>query len=141
MTLFWALIAELVLDEIHFAACGHTKRRKSGDHILILSEGDSAFGRALSDTFQDEASKMSIAAGVGDGYGPRIGRYRYMHGIDGRLPTDSSKDESRDDSAKKQDSSAGTSGEATEGSNQSDFLRRLAKSLKQEEQKWQNRGD
>jgi hypothetical protein len=136
-----ALVDELNLRHVHVGAwnAGRTGWR-NGDHIVILSEWDSAYGRALAKTFRDEAERAQPQDRPPD-RGPRIDAYRYMHGLDGRAPSDSSKNESQDDSAKNKDSSSSGSGEATEGSNQSDFLRRLAKSLRRQEQTWKNKGE
>jgi hypothetical protein len=136
-----ALVDELGLRHVHVGAWKTDRQTwQDGDHIVVLSEWDSAYGRALAETFQDEAEKTEPLDCPPD-RGPRIDAYRYMHGLDGRLPGDSSKEESHDDSAKKQESSSSAPGEATEGSNQSDFLRRLAKTLRQQEQQWRNQGE
>ena len=134
-----ALVDELARRHVHTGAweAGHDKWQ-DGDHIVILSEWDSTYGRALAQTFQEEAEKAQPPDRPPN-RAPRIDAYRYMHGLDGRLPGDSGKDQSRDDSARSKDGSSNSPGEATEGSNQSDFLRRLAQSLKEQEQRWQNR--
>lgn len=136
-----ALIDELALRDIHVGAWKEAEKYpRNGDHIVILSEWDNAYGRALSGTFQVQA-RRSQSKDIPEQYKPNIHPYHFMHGIDGRLPSDSSSEESRNDSTKKEESSTAASAEATEGSNQSDFLRRLAKSLKQQEQQWLNKGD
>lgn len=70
-----------------------------GDHIVILSEWDSAYGRALAQTFQTEAEKSQLPEAPKD-LERHIHAYRYMRGIDGRLPGDSTKDGAHDDSAR-----------------------------------------
>ena len=69
-----------------------------------------------------EAGQKEIIADLG-----RIHFYRYLRGIDGQLPGDSGKDTGREQSQKVQFGQDAVVVEATEGLNQSDYLRRLAR--------------
>ena len=132
------LIEELPLRHVHVVPWRDKRGNwRPADHVVILSEWDSAYGRALDKTFQTEA-EASRPTDAPLYLKPEIHSYRYMHGIDGRLPGDSAKDDRPADSSKTQSTSAPA--EATEGLNQSDFLRRLARSLKEEEKRWQRSG-
>jgi hypothetical protein len=113
-----ALISELKLRNVHV---GPTNRLR-GDHVVILTEWDNPYQRCLAASFEAAA-----------GSEPRISAYQYLHGMDGRLPGDAAKDEPR---RKDQSSSQATSADAPQGSNQSDFLQRLALQLKDKDEKW-----
>jgi hypothetical protein len=127
-----ALIEELPLHRIDVVPWRNWRGRwRPADHIVILSEWDSAYGRALAKTFQTEAQAARPREAP---FGPQIHPYRYMHGIDGHLPGDSPKEDARNSS--KTQSASSNPVEATEGLNQSDFLRRLARRLKQDERRW-----
>jgi hypothetical protein len=129
-----SLIDELELRQVHVAPWYNGRRWKNGDHVAVLTEWDNTYGRALARTFEQEAA---ADVPIGEDGKPvahhQIDFFRYMHGIDGRLPGDASKDTKQDDSQK-------TSTEATEGLNQADYLRRLARRLKDEETRRENAG-
>ena len=61
-----------------------------------------------------------------------------MHGIDGRLPGDPAKSS---DDAQKATTGQAAAVEATEGLDQSDFLRRLARQLKEEDTRSWRKGE
>ena len=65
----------------------------------------------------------------------RIHAYHYLRGIDGRLPGD--KDNQREAEQKTQLGQNAVATEATEGLNQSDYLRRLARQMKEDNARWQ----
>ena len=132
-----ALIEELPLRHVHVVP----RRDKRGnwrqaDHVVILSEWDSAYGRALAKTFQTEAKALRPADAPPDLW-PQIHSYRYITALTAVSPEIQRKMTGRP-IAKTQSTSAPA--EATEGLNQSDFLRRLARSLKEEEKRWQRSG-
>ncbi|MGI9087981.1 MAG: hypothetical protein ACR2HH_09620 [Chthoniobacterales bacterium] len=111
-----ALIGELRLRHVDVAA---------GDPVALLTEWDGEYGRSLERTFQDVAGTSAT---------PQIRSFRYMHGIDGRLPGDVVK--TPDTPQRAQTAEAIT--ETTEGLDQSDFLRRLARQLKEQDRiAWQ----
>lgn len=146
-----ALIGELALRDVHVSPVpepmsllqkvgalfqkSNAAREKwvDGDRIVILSEWDSAYGRSLATTFEDEAAPQEKHFDKkGNEVKTRITSYRYMHGIDGRLPGDPAEAKTKEES---QNSAApgSNASEATEGVDQSDFLRRLARQLKAED--------
>ena len=67
-----------------------------------------------------------------------IHSYRYLRGIDGQLTGDQSKEnQPREQGQKTQIGQDTVAIEATEGLNQSDYLRRLAHQIKQDNTRWQ----
>src|SRR5260370_9924818 len=105
-------------------------------YIVILSEWDTPYGRSLSTTFETEASAQS-ANEITEHPNNWIHSYHYLRGIDGRLPGDSGKDNQREQEQKTQLGQNTVASEATEGLNQSDYLRRLARQLKDDNARWQ----
>jgi hypothetical protein len=111
------------------------------DKVVVLTEWDSPYGRSLATTFAARASHQPYAALLDH---PEITRpkwilpYQYLRGIDGRLPGEQSKDNNREAADTKQNAlTQPKPEEATEGVNQSDYLRRLARQLKNEDVVWQ----
>jgi hypothetical protein len=135
-----ALIEELPSHRVHVTPWERKRNKwENGDHVIILTEWDNPYGRSLARTFADEA-KTATPPEAPAGVAPRIDFFRYMHGIDGRLPGDPVKDKA-DDPQKNQSVSSTATTEATEGINRADFLRRLAIHLKTEEAGWLRKGD
>src|SRR5206468_8933737 len=99
-------------------------------HIVVLSEWDTYYGRSMDKTFLSQASGKTNAL-------TRIHSYHYLRGIDGRLPGDSSKDNQREPVQQTQLGQKTVAVEATEGLNQSDYLRRLARRMKEDDARWQ----
>ncbi|MGA7275529.1 MAG: hypothetical protein WBX14_11850, partial [Candidatus Udaeobacter sp.] len=144
------LIDELRLRQI---AVVHEKRE---DKVVLLTEWDSLYGRSLAKTFAALAStprQQQDCIGGGqllnqsysqieepDRWPKWILSYRYLRGIDGRLPGDPAKANARDDSQKAQPTQGPAAIEATEGLDQSDFLRRLARELKDKDTQWWRKG-
>lgn len=97
------------------------RRVEKKDHIIVLSEWDTFYGRSMPDTFKNawkssEKDEQPVQA------------YGYMRGLDGKLPD---KDDKTDSSADNKDKSATNAKiELPEGQNQKDYLRRLADSLR-----------
>src|SRR4029077_521348 len=112
----------------------------SKPHIVILSEWDTPYGRSLGTTFAAEASTPSfnIIEHLKTG-GARVDAYNYLRGIDGRLPGDPGKDNQRDQEQKAQLGPNTVPTEATEGLNQSDYIRRLARQMKEDDARWQRK--
>jgi hypothetical protein len=98
-------------------------------HIVILSEWDTPYGRSLGTTFADQTPEEQ-----------HIHAYNYLRGIDGRLPGDSGKDHQREQEQKTQLGQNTVAVEATEGLNQSDYLRRLARQMKDDDARWKRDG-
>lgn len=108
-------------------------------HVVILSEWDTPYGRSLSTTFAAQASGQSVNDIIENPKSrpPWIHPYHYLRGIDGQLPGDPTKDNQRDSGQKNSSGQESVPIEATEGLNQSDYLRRLARELKSNNVRWQ----
>jgi hypothetical protein len=104
----------------------------SNDHIALISEWDTFYGRALPRTFQREVSGMPLNQLV-DGQRPQnILIYHYLRGIDGMLPGTSAAGDTKTEEKKRQTEEKKQSSlarEMTEGLNQADYLRRLSREL------------
>ena len=136
------LIAELARREIYVVSQmtpDHRPIPAKPSHIVILSEWDTPYGRSLGKTFLDKASEKSANDITEDSEtaGPRIRAYDYLRGIDGRLPGDAGKDNQPEQPQKTQLGQNTVAVEATEGLKQSDYLRRLARQMKQDDARWQ----
>jgi hypothetical protein len=150
------VIEELELRRIHVKKrAGEHGRWESGDHVVILTEWDTPYGRSLNTTFAAEAFDRSVSEviesqpysdkrfsadrekRISSDLGKRVHSYRYLRGIDGQLPGDSGKDNSREQGPKNQSARDTVPVEATEGLNQSDYLRRLARELKEANARWE----
>ena len=105
---------------------------------MILSEWDTPYGRSLGATFSMQASGQSINEIIEQPEKrPRwIHSYRYLRGIDGQLPGDQSKENQPREQGQKTQLGQDIAIEATEGLNQSDYLRRLAHKIKQDNTRW-----
>jgi hypothetical protein len=108
-------------------------------HIVILSEWDTPYGRSLSTIFAAQASGRTVSEIVEhpDKWPSWVHPYRYLRGIDGQLPGDEPKEGQRDQVQKTQLGQDTVAIEATEGMNQSDYLRRLARQMKEDNSRWQ----
>lgn len=150
------VIEELELRRIHVKKrAGEHSPWESGDHVVILTEWDTPYGRSLNTTFTAEAFGRTVdeiiesqpysdktfskerEKQISSDLGKRVHSYRYLRGIDGQLPGDSGKDNSREQGQKNQSARDTVAVEATEGLNQSDYLRRLARELKEADARWQ----
>src|SRR5438128_493614 len=108
-------------------------------HVVILSEWDTPYGRSLSTIFAAKTSGHTINEIIEqpDKWPPWVHPYRYLRGIDGQLPGDQAKEGQRDQPQKTQLGQDTVAIEATEGMNQSDYLRRLARQMKEDNAHWQ----
>ena len=106
-------------------------------HMVILSEWDTLYGRSLGTTFAAKASeqKANDISEHSEAGRARIDVYHYLRGIDGRLPGDSSKENQVEQKTQLGQNTVAI--EATEGLNQSDYLRRLARKMKADNTRWQ----
>ena len=134
------LIAELAKREIVVSQItpGHHSKPPKLSHIVILSEWDTPYGRSLGRTFAADVAAQS-ANDAGDHLETaraRIHPYDYLRGIDGRLPGDVGKDNQPEQLQKTQLGQNTVAIEATEGLNQSDYLRRLARQMKEDDARW-----
>ena len=113
------------------------------DHIALISEWDTFYGRALPITFEREVSD-NAGESLLDGQHPKnILIYHYLRGIDGMLPGTSvanaakTEEKKKEREEKKQSSLAR---EMTEGLNQADYLRRLARELVERNEEFRRKG-
>ena len=108
-------------------------------HIVTLSEWDTPYGRSLGKTFAAEVSGQSAKdiAERPNERSPLIHSYSYLRGIDGQLPGDPAKDNQREQGQETHFAQGSVAVEATEGLNQSDYLRRLARQMKEDNARWQ----
>jgi hypothetical protein len=135
------LIKELELRQISFPGKEDASVSKR-DRVVILSEWDTPYGRSLSTTFAAAASHQSVTEIIDkpENWPSWILHYRYLRGIDGQLPGEAGKDNSREQPQKNQLGQETVAVEATEGLNQSDYLRRLARQLKEKNAVLQKQG-
>jgi len=108
-------------------------------HIVILSEWDTPYGRSLSKTFASPPRGQSANNVIEQPNERRrlIHPYYYLRGIDGQLPGDPAKDNQREQGQKIQFAQDSVAVEATEGLNQSDYLRRVARQMREDNVRWQ----
>src|SRR5436309_2531174 len=108
-------------------------------HIVIRSEWDTPYGRSLGATFEAQASGQTINQILEqpDKRPSWIHSYHYLRGIDGQLPGESGKESQHEQPQKSQLGQNTVAIEATEGLNQSDYLRRLARQMKEDNARWQ----
>ena len=133
------LIAELARRDIYVVSQVTPDGRpipRTLSHVVILSEWDTPYGRSLSTTFAADAARHTAddTTEHTEKRAPLISNYYYLRGIDGRLPGDQSKDNQEQKNQLGQNTVAI---EATEGLNQSDYLRRLARQMKEHHAQWQ----
>ena len=120
-----------------------TKRglKLNHDHIALISEWDTFYGRALPVTFEREVSTMPLKQLLDGQHPQNILIYHYLRGIDGMLPgasvTEDAKTEEKKTEEKKKQSSLAR--EMTEGLNQADYLRRLARVLIDQNEKFRRK--
>ena len=131
------LIEELARREIYVTSQMTPDRRPIPpklSHIVILSEWDTLYGRSLGETFAAEAPGQSARDIFEhpEKRPARIHAYHYLRGIDGRLPGEPGKGNQREPEQKTQLGQNTVAVEATEGLNQSDYLRRLARQMKED---------
>jgi len=128
------VVAGTLIDELKLRGINvPEKHQTKGDRIVILTEWDSPYGRSLATTFAAKASDQTYASVVDEptNWPKCILSYRYLRGIDGRLPGEQTKIAGDEDKQKKQGADKSKpEEEATEGMDQSDYLRRLAEKLK-----------
>ena len=115
----------------------------SDDHIALISEWDTFYGRALPVTFEREVSGMALNQ-IADGkHPPNIFIYHYLRGIDGMLPGTSAGEGAKTEEKKSQTDEKKQSSlarEMTEGLNQADYLRRLARELADRNEEFRRKG-
>ena len=106
----------------------------SGDHIVLVAEWDTEYGRLLPQKFKDAFATDFFPQNVDE----RIHRFSYLRGIDGKLPGEQNggaKDQKKDDGSSKEDSDIKRLEEPL-GKSQYDYLRRLAERIGHLEDKY-----
>ncbi|HKP02170.1 MAG TPA: hypothetical protein VJU77_02315 [Chthoniobacterales bacterium] len=118
-------------------------------HVAVISELDTVYGRSLPLTLRTEIQRdhpvqpatEAIEAksdfSSGDDRKEWFHVFTYLRGIDGRLPAEGGSEKSKAPAEKEQGTAPR---EATEGEDQSDYLRRLATQLAAEHQKLKRQG-
>jgi hypothetical protein len=148
------LIAELKLRQVDVETPSETDEASAKrPHVILLSEWDTPFGRSLGITFFAKASHQPIdkiitrwISGSTASQKPQetqarpIRTYRYLRGIDGQVPGDLSRGAVQEQTQKSNSGPDTVAIEATEGLNQADYLRRLARVLKESDTYWRRDG-
>jgi hypothetical protein len=98
-------------------------------HIVLLAQLDTVYGRSLPEAFSLAVEDPSL---TGD-RPVRIETFFYPEGIDGKVPTADKQDSTQAKPKVQQDQVDERPREATEGADQSDYLRRLADALQEED--------
>lgn len=122
-----------------------TKRglKLDNDHIALISEWDTFYGRALPVTFERDVSTMRLDDLLDGRHPENILIYHYLRGIDGMLPGTSVAEDAKTEEKKKQTEEKKQSSlarEMTEGLNQADYLRRLALELVERNEEFRRQG-
>jgi hypothetical protein len=119
--------------------------KKRSGRVVLLAELDTVYSRGLADTFVKVLHNRKNDASCQDAppsdEAPPDGSIEtifYPEGIDGKVPTDR-KDDKTPPSGTPPEKTDGQPREATEGANQSDYLRRLAERLRKDDadSRWQ----
>jgi hypothetical protein len=105
-----------------------SKRVKPQDHVAVISELDTYYARALSQSFilaRDHS----------------VDTFSYIRGIDGKLPSDRKGNEPKEATDKSDEKAPSSSrpAEQTEGLNQADDIRRLARLLQKRDRELQSK--
>ena len=114
------------------------------DHIALISEWDTFYGRALPVTFEHKVSTMPLDQLLKGDHPKNILIYHYLRGIDGMVPGTSAADAAKTDEKTKTDEKENQSSlarEMTEGLNQADYLRRLARALVDQNERFRHKGE
>ena len=121
-------------------------RIEKTDHIVILSEWDTLYGRSISEAFKSAwALKNNI-----QNPNQVISQFSYMRGLDGKLSEKNEKDKTdkeadtannKADTKEENKSEAAKALELPEGRNQKDYLRRLSEYIQDLDKEYKNKGD
>jgi hypothetical protein len=107
---------------------------KDQDHIVLVAEWDTEYGRLLPQKFKDVFARDFFPKNVAE----RVHRFSYLRGIDGKLPGEQdsgAKDQKKNDSGSKNTRDI-KSLEEPLGKSQYDYLRRLAERIGHLEDKY-----
>jgi hypothetical protein len=106
-------------------------------HIVLLAQLDTVYGRSLPKEFEYEVADPSIP-----GKRPfQLETFLYPEGIDGKIPTDGTEDDQTSKPKPQPEQLDARPQEVTEGADQSDYLRRLAAKLKDEDTAQRSQGE
>jgi hypothetical protein len=122
-------------------ACAKPPKDPGFQHVAVIAEWDTLYGRSLPLTFLGEIFRQSKdqrdlreflpgkSGALSSGSTPEwFHSFTYLRGIDGRLPTEGTPEKSKPPQ-EKETAAAAAPREGTEGEDQSDYLRRLAQQL------------
>ena len=121
-------------------------RIKKTNHVVILSEWDTFYGRSISEAFKTAWALKNYSQDIDQ----VVHKLSYMRGLDGKLPDKSEKEKSEkqaDSAEKKSDTKeqdkleAAKALELPEGRNQKDYLRRLSEYIHDLDHKIIDEGD
>jgi hypothetical protein len=126
-----ALIRELALRDVKLTPCeGNPNNGDALDNIVLISEWDTFYGRMLPETFI-----QTLARGSAGKSSSNILIRHYLRGVDGVLPAATDKLHEKEPQRKARQPT-----EVTEGLNQADYLRRLARQLQERDQELRKAG-
>ena len=120
----------------------HQDERK--DHVVILSEWDTFYGRAMPEAFNTAWERtIPVAFKTAWNRNKTVRVYSYMRGLDGKLPN---KDDKANNATEKKSDSQDKSGTDTqiefpEGQDQKDYLRRLTNKIFDLDQRLKDEGN
>jgi hypothetical protein len=110
------------------------------DHIALISEWDTVYGRSLRDTMSGALASRDTMAGARASDESPIEYYSYLRGLDGRsanrkLPKSDDASDGKDSNKKSADQTVATPDtasqfESAEGQSQFDYLRRIAERIR-----------
>jgi hypothetical protein len=111
--------------------------RRGNDHVALISEWDTFYGRALPLTFALQASHRTLSE-ILRRYPDNIHSFQYLRGVDGMLPGAPQKELAPNipKAGEKNDQPR----ETPEGLDQADYLRRLAVQLQEMHQQYHHEG-
>ncbi|MFR0690070.1 hypothetical protein ACLUTX_11780 [Enterobacterales bacterium AE_CKDN230030158-1A_HGKHYDSX7] len=124
--------------------CRPGGRRGSMGRVALISEWDSFYARALTESFKAEVGRRAgLQESEQFALNDWVPRYSYLRGLDGRLPEDAAASNAGKDSGKDSKSSSEIDLaplEKADGNSQLDYLRRLADYIAREDQEQRSRG-
>jgi hypothetical protein len=135
-------LAPVLVKELKRRGLNLQKTMTNSDHVVLVSESDTFYGRSLRDTIEEELSKTA----------PRlpIELFSYFRGLDGQLPgmklsAKTNNDQESGETAKGQqpidsEKAAGNQDGVAEGQGQFDYLQRLADHIRRLDDKFRHEG-
>jgi hypothetical protein len=144
-------LAGAVRDELKLRGVDNVKQNGRPSHIALVSEWDTVYGRALPGTMA-RCLGSDTCRPANAGPPPWLHRYKYLRGLDGRLPDagGSSAGKGAEDAGGKQDNNAKNGAKVrsypakldrAEGQGQFDYLRRLGERIQHLDAQLQRDGE